>query len=171
MKKILKVLLIIIVLLTFISFIDFYNKLGNIDMNDGVYTNKYFNITLVEPPNFYIDEEFSCKYINHSDMNLFKMVSDLSSEKSIISATAHKLNSNLNEYIESDLEDNRKNMINRTSIIKEGIYMTYEYENKNWNNKVFICEKKGYAIKIVISYKDKKDKDYYLHNINLINNN
>lgn len=171
MKKILKLLLIIMVLVTSIIFINSYNKLGNINLNDGVYTNKYFNITLVEPPNFYIDEEFSCKYINHSDMNLFKMVSDLSSEKSVISATAHKLKSNLNEYIESDLEDNGKNMINRTSIKKEGIYMTYEYENNDWNNKAFICEKKGYAIKIIISYKDKKDKNYYLHNINLISNN
>lgn len=49
--------------------------------------------------------------------------------------------------------------------------MTYEYKNNNWNSKDFIYEKRGYAIKIVISYKYKKDKDYYLHNINLISNN
>lgn len=159
MKKKLKLLLTIIVLVILIIFIKSYNKLGNININDGVYTNKYFNITLVEPPNFYIDKEFSCKYINHSEINLFKMVSDLSLEKSVILATAHKLKDNLNEYIESELEEN---MINRTSIKKEGIYMTYEYENKDWNNKVFICEKKGYAIKISISYKDKNDKNYYL---------
>ena len=171
MKIKLKWILILIILFSFIMNIQLYNKVGNINLNDRVYTNKYFNISLVEPNNFYIDKDFSCKHVDSSNINLFRMVSDLSSEKGMISATAHKLKDSLNKFINLEWEYNKKNMINTSSIKREGKYMTYEYENNNWNNKVFICEKRGYAIKIVISYKYKKDKEYYLHNINLISNN
>lgn len=99
------------------------------------------------------------------------MVSNLSDEKGIILATAHKLKGNLEEFINSEFEYSKKNMTNVSPIKKEGKYMTYEYKNNNWNSKDFIYEKRVYAIKIVISYKYKKDKNYYLHNINLISDN
>lgn len=171
MKNKLKIFLLVIFMFISIIYIKIYKKSGYVNLNDGVYINKYFNISLVEPNEFYIDKEFSSKYINNYKINLFRMVSYLSSEKSIISATAYKLNHNLNKFINSDIEYNKKNMTNISPIKKEGKYITYEYESNNWNNKAFICEKKGYAIKIIISYKHKKDKDYYLHNINLIDNN
>ena len=171
MKNKFKFLLIIITLFIFIVYIKTYNKAGNINLNDGVYTNKYFNISLVEPNDFYIDKDFSCKYINSSEINLFKMVSNLSYEKGIILATAHKLKGNLEEFIDLEFKYNKKNMTNVSNIKKEGKYMTYEYKNNKWNSKDFIYEKRGYAKKIVISYKYKKDKDYYLHNINLISGN
>ena len=111
-----KLLLIIIILFIFIAYIKTYNKAGNINLNDGVYTNKYFNISLVEPNDFYIDKDFSCKYINSSDINLFRMVSNLSDEKGIILSTAHKLKGNLEEFINSEFEYSKKNMTNVSPI-------------------------------------------------------
>ncbi len=88
-----------------------YSKAGNVNLSDGVYTNKYFNISLVEPNDFYLDKDFSGKYINNSDINLFRMTSDLSSKKAYIVATAHKLESNLDDYINSDIEKSKNDII------------------------------------------------------------